>query len=180
MTNSSFNILLVDESESDARSIVSELRRVGLSPVTTRVETESAFRLHLQSGPDIIVSDFDLQDFDALTALEIVRESGQDIPFLIVSGIDRKEKVVRALKSGARDYLPKDRLSQLGSAVRQALEQRRHLQNDLKAQRIDAEANNRLKLVLSAAKMGVMEWDVDLQNIHWSPECLEILGARTT
>lgn len=180
MPNSPFNILVVDDSESDARSIVLELKRVGLSPVTTRVETETAFRNQLQARPDIIVSDFDLQQFDALTALQILRESGQNIPFLIVSDNDGKEKVVRALKNGARDYLPKNRLNQLGGAVRQALEQRRQLQDDLKAQKIDADANSRLKLVLAAAKMGVMEWDVDSQEIHWSPECLEILGVRTT
>lgn len=180
MSTSPFNILVVDDSESDARSIVTELRRVGLSPVTTRVETESAFRDNLLSSPDIIVSDFDLRQFDAMTALQILRESGRDIPFMIVSANDRKEKVVRALDSGAQDYLPKDQLSQLGSVVRNTLEQRRQQKFDVRIQLNEAEANNRLKLVLAAAKMGVMEWDVATQSIRWSPECLEILGARST
>ena len=78
----------------------------------------------LDTAPDVVLCDYNLPQFDALRALEVLRERWPDVPFLIVSGSIGEETAVEAIKHGAADYLLKDRLGRLGPAVRQALEER--------------------------------------------------------
>ena len=60
-----------------------------------------------------------------MKALEIAVQQGRDIPFILVSGAIGEELAVEAIRRGASDYLLKDRLTRLGEAAKQALEQRR-------------------------------------------------------
>ena len=66
-----------------------------------------------------------MPQFDARRALRILKERGLDIPFIVVSGCIGEEMAVQCIKDGAIDYLLKDRLGRLGSAVTQALERKR-------------------------------------------------------
>src|SRR5712691_2387324 len=93
-----------------------------------RVETEAAYLAHLDQLLDVILADYNLPQFDALRALRHVQECGLDVPFIIISGHLGEEMAVQCVKQGATDYLLKDRLTRLGQAVGQALEQQ-HLRN---------------------------------------------------
>ena len=98
----------------------------------------------------MILADYTLPDFDGLRALHLLKQSGREIPFIIVSGTIGEELAVRAIKEGAADYLLKDRLARLGAAVSHALEQRllreehQHAQENLRA-RQEAERANAAK-----------------------------------
>jgi len=118
-------VLIVEDRQADAELMLHELRRAGLEPEWQRVETEPDFLAGLDPPPDLILADNQLPQFDALTALNCLRERGQDVPFLIVSGTMGEDVVVAAMRQGASDYLLKDRLARLGPAVRQALQQKR-------------------------------------------------------
>src|SRR5690606_1321376 len=96
--------------------------QAGFAPVWSRVDTEHDFRLALDSPPEVILADYTLPQFNVFHSLEIVRGQGLDIPFIIVTGTIGEEVAVECIKQGADDYLLKDRLARLGSAVRQALE----------------------------------------------------------
>lgn len=76
--------------------------------------------------PDAILSDYNMQGFDALEALAITREWSPDLPFLVVTGSIGEETAVGCLRLGATDYLLKERLTRLPSAVEAALETRQH------------------------------------------------------
>ena len=118
------NILIAEDSEDDVELIMGELRRAGFNPNWQRVETEAAFMAELQKGPDLILSDFAMPEFSGLRAAQLTQASGRDIPFILISGTIGEDVAVAAMKSGATDYLIKDRIVRLGKAVEQALEQK--------------------------------------------------------
>ncbi|MFH0881097.1 MAG: PAS domain S-box protein, partial [Lentisphaerota bacterium] len=113
--------LLVEDSASDAELLIHELRHTGYVVEAVRVDTEPDFRTHLTPRVDVILADYSMPQFGAMRALEILKESGLDIPFLIISGSIGEDLAIEAMHKGADDYLLKDRLSRLGQAVAHAL-----------------------------------------------------------
>jgi Amt family ammonium transporter len=119
------NVLILEDQPSDAELALHALRRSGFVPVWRRVDTEDGYRAALDPALDLILADHTMPQFDSLRALEVMQEHGLDIPFIVVSGTIGEEQAVEALAHGASDYLLKDRLTRLGSAVERALERRR-------------------------------------------------------
>jgi two-component system cell cycle sensor histidine kinase/response regulator CckA len=101
------------------------LARAGFQPSWTRVDTEAQYLAALESGYDLVLCDHALPSFSPMRALELLKKSGRDIPFLVVSGEMSDESEAEAIRLGADDYLLKDRLGRLGPAVRAALERSR-------------------------------------------------------
>jgi signal transduction histidine kinase len=137
-----FRILLVEDNDNDAELMVAELQRLGFDIEWQTVETEEAFLGRLNSGIDLILSDYALPAFSGMRALELLNEHKElDIPFIIVSGTIGEETAVTAIKNGASDYLLKDRIARLGPAVHRALrevEERRERKR-LQAQFLEAQ-----------------------------------------
>ena len=123
--DASLNILIVDDSPVDAELLVEVLRAGGFVFEWTRVETEPDFLAALEKRPDIVLSDFSMPSFNGLRAAELMRKSGFEIPFILLSGTMGEELAVEAMKHGASDYLLKNRVDRLGPAVRRALEQKK-------------------------------------------------------
>ncbi|MGP8200345.1 MAG: response regulator [Limisphaerales bacterium] len=122
MTNA-LNILVVEDSPDDADLMLRELRHAGFDPAWKRVQEEAEFLAEIKKMPDIILSDYALPRFTGLRAVKLLRESGLKIPFILVSGTVGEDIAVEAMKYGATDYLLKDRVARLGSAVRRALDE---------------------------------------------------------
>lgn len=119
------HILFVEDNPDDVDLSLAELRRAGVDPQWKRVETEEDYLKALESRPEIILSDYAMPQFSGPRALELLKESGLDIPFIIVSGTIGEDMAVQMMKLGASDYLIKDRLVRLGEAVGHALEEYR-------------------------------------------------------
>src|SRR6478735_3758979 len=118
-------VLLAEDNPLDVELVVRELRRAGFEPDWLQVDNEADFIAALHADLDIILSDFEMPAFSGLHALEILKQSGLEIPFIIVSGMIGEETAVAAMQQGAVDYLLKDRLVRLGPAVKHALEKGR-------------------------------------------------------
>jgi len=118
-------VLIVEDNPNDAELVLRELRRAGFNPEWKRVDTEVEFSRGLDPALDIILSDYSMPQFTGLRALELLKGRGLEIPFIIVSGTIGEETAVKAMRSGATDYLLKDRLGRLGQAVEHALEKKR-------------------------------------------------------
>jgi two-component system sensor histidine kinase EvgS len=125
---SEVSVLLIEDDEDDALLVVRALRATGFRLSYERVWTRDALAAALAAKPwDVVISDFNMPDFDAPRALALVRQHSSELPFIIVSGTVGEEDAVRAIKAGANDYLMKDRLSRLGASVQRELEEaRRH------------------------------------------------------
>src|SRR5882757_8267997 len=101
-------VLLVEDNPADAELLVRALRRAGFEPEWQRVDTEAAFLDGLRDGLDLVLSDFEMPQFSGLRALELLKQSGRQLPFIIISGTIGEETAVAAMKLGAADYLLKD------------------------------------------------------------------------
>jgi two-component system cell cycle sensor histidine kinase/response regulator CckA len=118
-------VLIVEDVPADAELMEAELRRAGLDIDLRRVEEEGPFRSALEEyRPDVVLSDYTLPRFDGLSAVRVTLERHPEIPVIIVTGSVNEETAVRCLKAGAVDYLLKERLGRLPSAVQAALERR--------------------------------------------------------
>jgi PAS domain S-box-containing protein len=113
--------LIIEDQPADAELITEQLRRDGFELDWSRVETEPAFRAALGLQPDVILSDFHLPSFGPSRAMEILRESGVDIPFIVVSGTIGEEAATEIMRDGANDYVSKDKPARLGMAVSRAM-----------------------------------------------------------
>ncbi|HEV8434658.1 MAG TPA: response regulator, partial [Thermoanaerobaculia bacterium] len=117
-------LLLVEDSERDAAHVMLSLRREGWVPEVRRVETGEEMVLALRDGTwDAIVSDYHLPRFSAPDALQVLRETGLDIPFIVVSGAIGEDTAVRLMRLGATDYLLKDRMTRLTAAIEREMNQ---------------------------------------------------------
>lgn len=118
-------VLILEDHPADAELMMHELRRAGFDPTWNRVETEPDFVRALDHLPDIILCDYSIPSFGAIRALRILQDRDIAIPFIVVSGSVGEESAVEIVREGADDYLLKDRLERLGSAVANAIERQR-------------------------------------------------------
>ena len=117
-------VLVLEDRAADAALVIEALERSGFAPEWERVETEGQFRARLRPELDLILADYKLPTFDAREAVRILRESGLDVPLVIVTGSVGEEVAVACIREGAADYVLKDRMTRFGEAVRGALRQR--------------------------------------------------------
>jgi two-component system cell cycle sensor histidine kinase/response regulator CckA len=119
---SPLHILHLEDDPNDAALIKSTLEAEGITCATTCVQDRDGFMAALEHGGfDLILSDFSLPAFDGLSAVEIARAKCPDLPVILVSGSLGEERAIDSLKSGATDYVLKQRLARLGPAVRRAM-----------------------------------------------------------
>ncbi|MCM3877264.1 MAG: response regulator [Thermoanaerobaculia bacterium] len=126
MAAAPLRILHVEDVPADAELAERELRRAGFELDIRRVETREAFLAALLDfSPDLILSDYRLPEFDGMTALLLAKERAPDVPVIITTGSVNEETAVACMKAGAVDYVLKEQLGRLGTAVRSALEAQR-------------------------------------------------------
>ncbi len=117
-------VLIVEDSKDDAELLIRELQKGGFDPVWERVETEEAMGVALGKEKwDLVVADYRLPKFSAPNALEVLKRTGIDLPFIIVSGTVEEDAIVVSLKAGARDFFRKDRFKLLPAAVERELKE---------------------------------------------------------
>lgn len=122
--NTELRLLLIEDSEDDTFLCIRTLERAGFKVDCTVVTTADGMSSELKSGTfDIIIADFALPSFNADQALVLLNATGQDIPFIIVSGNIGEETAVRLMRQGARDYLSKSNLMRLGAVVERELQE---------------------------------------------------------
>jgi two-component system cell cycle sensor histidine kinase/response regulator CckA len=115
-------ILLVEDSPTDAKLVLQEIRRAGHAIEFERVEDAAAMRAALEKSHwDVVISDWSMPGFSALAALAVVKEKGLEIPFIIASGMIGEEAAVEAMRAGADDYVVKDKLTRLPAVIERAL-----------------------------------------------------------
>ena len=125
----SLRVLVVEDEPLDAELIIDQLGGDGLKVESRLVDDEAGYRKALEDfNADVVISDLSMPGFSGYRALELLREKDKLLPFIFVSGTIGEDAAIQALKSGATDYLLKERLARLPSAVRRAVEQAREVQ----------------------------------------------------
>jgi PAS domain S-box-containing protein len=117
-------VLIVEDSEDDAVLLERELQRGGYETFSKRVETPKAMANELKRGEwDIVISDFVMPKFSGLEAFKLLKHSGLDLPFIVISGKIGEETAVEAMKVGAHDYIMKGNLARLVPAIQRELKE---------------------------------------------------------
>lgn len=120
----SLQILIVDDSEDDAHLVIAALRREGYIPNFDRVDSRETLQVALQSTEwDVIIADHRMPNLDSADVLAMVKESGFDIPVIIVSGHIEEGTAIAAMKAGAHDYIMKDNMARLIPAIERELDE---------------------------------------------------------
>lgn len=135
MTSSRLNILILEDNPLDVELAVLALGQAGVAFDYSTVDTRPAFIASLGEEIDVILADYTLPQYTALEALHDMQAQGWEIPFIIVTGTISEEVAVECIKQGASDYLIKDRLARLGSAIQHALEEKRLQREKQQAER---------------------------------------------
>ena len=123
MAGRPLRVLILEDRPEDADLARHELHRAGYDLNWRRVDDEAGFKANLDPELDLILADYHQPQFNAIRALKIMQDMGLDIPFVIVSGAIGEDLAVAAVRLGAMDYVLKDRLARLGTAVKNSIEQ---------------------------------------------------------
>jgi signal transduction histidine kinase len=121
VARSQIRLLHVEDSEPDHILALAYLERDGMVVHSRRVETREEFASALTEPWDAVLSDYYLPGFTGLEALQMLRDSGLPLPFILVSGQIGEDTAVEAMRNGASDYLLKDNLSRLAPAMENAI-----------------------------------------------------------
>ena len=142
----SLRILILEDSPSDADLMELELTDASIEFSSRVVDTKKDYLKEIEEfKPNLILSDYNLPEFDGLSALKIKKEIIPDVPFIMVSGAIGEEFAVETLKNGATDYVLKDNISKLIPAVRRALEEAEEYSKRKKAEQKLKEYQNSLE-----------------------------------
>ena len=170
-------ILMIEDSVSDARIIEHTLRRDGIEFTATRVVTEEALRAALAEGnPQIVLADYNVPGFRGDAALAVARERSQELPVIFVSGTIGEERAVELMRAGATDYVLKEHIERLPFAVRRALEDKEHRDARRRAEEAERRGGEMLSLALDGLQMGTWNWDLVNGEIEFSDRCRQIFG----
>ncbi|HEX6591876.1 MAG TPA: EAL domain-containing protein [Moraxellaceae bacterium] len=170
-------LLMLEDTDTDAEIISYTLKSQGLDADICRVQDEAAYTAALVTfRPDLILADYTLPGFSGLEALAIRNERARSTPFIFVSGSLGEEKAVETLRTGATDYVLKDRLHRLPAAVTRALQEAKQREDK---QRIAAELEAERKLIRAiqdTAKALIIVIDAQGHIQHINPEAARVLG----
>ena len=122
LTPRELRVLHLEDSELDHELARAHLVRGGLNVRLRRVDSEAEFLAALDEEWDAVISDYNLPGFSGLVALDLLKSSGRDIPFVLVSGEIGEDTAVEAMRNGASDYLLKNNLTRLVPALMHAIE----------------------------------------------------------
>ncbi|MDP2853910.1 MAG: response regulator, partial [Smithellaceae bacterium] len=163
-------VLIIEDSDGDVALEVRSLKAAGYQVTYAVAQTATEMKAALLNQAfDIVISDHGMPQFDAPGALAVLKQSGLDIPFIIVSGSISEETAVALIKAGAHDYVMKDRLPRLVPAIQRELreaESRRERKRESEALR---ESEKKYRLLADNVNDVICILDMNLNYTYISP-----------
>jgi len=177
---SPIRILCLEDDPSDAELMVSTLVRDGLDASITRVEARESFLEELRTGEyDLVLADYSLPSFDGISALQMLRQQGHRIGFILVSGTLDQETAIEALKAGAHDYVFKDNLTRLAPAVRRVV---REVEAEIERESVIAallDSEQRYRDLVESSGVAIVADDREGRLKLFNPAFCHLFGYRT-
>ena len=171
------SLLLVEDSEEDALLVLRELKKTGYQVTHQRVETAGDMREALRTGSfDLVISDYCLPTFSGPEALAVLKESGVDLPFIIVSGTIGEETAVAAMRAGANDFLVKSKYSRLGPAIARELRDAGERRARRQAEQKLLTNERRFRSLIENASDIITVLDLEGRILYVSPAVQRVLG----
>ncbi len=155
-------VIFVEDQQADVDLCLRELRRAGLRIESDVARTPTEFLELLRGGEhDLILCDYNMQDWTGLDALNCMHREGMDLPFILVSGSVGEETAVELVRKGASDFIIKDRMVRLPLAIRRALEEKALRDQQAETQRRLEERTTFLTALIENSPLAILVLDPD-------------------
>lgn len=177
LSNQALSILLVEDAPEDAELLLAHLEGAGLRVSCHRVDTPEAMSKALSNALwDLVISDYSLPRFNGMDALELLKGTGIDIPFILVSGTIGEDVAVAALKAGAHDFIAKGNLTRLLPAIDRELREAESRRKRRETEASLREMHEKLAAVGEAASDAILMTDNHFWITYWNPMAERMFG----
>ncbi len=173
-------ILMLEDVPSDAMLVQRELKKNGFDFESIVVDNRKDFEYQLTNNlPDIVLSDYSLPQYNGMEALMNVLKLPDFMPFVIVTGSIDEETAADCIKAGATDYVTKERLVRLGSAVKGALDKKESILLRKKAETALLESEEKFRHSFDYANIGMCLINLNGEFIKVNSELSAILKSSS-
>jgi PAS domain S-box-containing protein len=166
-------ILHLEDNPHDAELVATLVKDEWPDCHITCVASRPAFVAELHPARyDVILSDFALTSLNGLEALQLARQCAPETPFIFLSGTIGEDRAIEAVRSGAEDYILKDRMKRLITAITRAL-------RESTERRRRREAENRIRELadsLNQAREAVIVTDLEGRVTFWNQGAERLSG----
>ncbi len=170
-------ILLVEDLPSDVQLAEREISKV-LNKYQIKVtEREEDFIALLENWkPDLVISDFKLPSFDGLSAIKITLKKSPFTPLIILTGSINEDTAVECMKAGATDYVIKEHIKRLGTAILNALKQKEINIQKYRTEEKLRENEAKLRQITDNISDIVFTMDMNFNTTYVSPSIYKLTG----
>lgn len=170
-------LLLLEDDAADAELILRFLRKSGLDPDATIASDEAEFSAAIENDVfDAILADNSLPQFSSIDALKRLQEEKTNSAFILVTGTVSEEFAVEIIRQGADDYILKNNLTRLPSAITQAIEKRRTRKEKLEAEAALIQSERRYRTLFQRNLAGVYQSTIGGEIIDCNTAFCRMLG----
>jgi len=160
-------ILVVEDSEDDALLVLHQIKKGGYDIDYERTQTSEEMKaMLLEKTWDIILSDYMMPHFNGLEALTILKGSGIDIPFIIISGTIGEDVAVQAMKAGANDYIMKNNLQRLLPAIERELREAKSRAERKRAELQLIESEQKFRSLAESSPDNIIRYDTECRAVY--------------
>jgi PAS domain S-box-containing protein len=180
--NAPLKVLLIEDSLPDAELEIRQLKKAGFEVSADVTDTRDGFIKLVRSKPyDVILADYALPQWTGIEALHVLRKEGLEIPFILVTGAVGDEVAADCMKRGIADYVLKNRLLRLPTAVRMAMEEKTLREQAKRDQEALRASEVRYRRLFEASQNGILVLDPDIGPvIEANPAALALLETSLT
>ncbi len=170
-------VLIIEDVPADAKLLIRELERSEYAVQSRRVTSADTMRTELDRETwDVILADYRLPGFSAVGALQILHQSGLDLPFIIVSGTIDEVMAVESLRAGAHDFVMKGSLARLTPAVEREMREAARRQKHREAEKARQASEARFQALIENASDIISILDADGVIQYQSPASERTFG----
>jgi PAS domain S-box-containing protein len=178
--SSRLRVLILEDDPRDVELCIQEMNKAGFELQVDAVDTEEDFTKKLQSQIyDLILSDFRIPTWSGVEAFHLLKKSGRDIPFILVTGTLGEEAAVDLIKEGVADYILKDRLVRLPSAVQRALQEKTTREERERAIQGLRDSEQQVRLLLDSTAEAIYGIDIHGHCTFCNAASIRLLGYES-
>ena len=174
-------VLFLYDSIEDVQKIQGILEDHGLHFKSTIVTNKEEYIAILDDSEfDVILSDHSLEDFNTEEALNIRNNKKLLTSFLLITEHISNHVAISIIQGGASDFLIKDRLHLLPSAITQVITRKRLLEDKLKIEQDLFKSNERFELAAKATSEAIWDWDLQENKMVYGEGFETIFGYTSS